>query len=200
MNIKCGDIVTLDDWSYVMVLYHGTLRPYHHANTKEEKEVNTILSSSYFKVIAIQTNGFPIDDPGGTGKKCGRVNEIMAVSTIDSDVFIFTLPDTPVVTNTKDNKPSVSIDPIRTGDCVKIHDGSWSMVLQNGTLERTLDIAITKPNRYIVIASGIPGANYPTNKSYSFYQPPDNDTILVDYYYKTRIIFTQAGFCTKLPS
>ena len=74
-------------------------------------------------------------------------------------------------------------------------DGSYALEIVNGKLERTL-IAYDRnshANKWVILAEN---CRLPADDSYKNEQV--NDTIIINYYDRTRIVFTQKRFLASL--
>lgn len=78
---------------------------------------------------------------------------------------------------------------MKTGDTVSVFDGSWSMSLTKGVLQRTSGIALYGRRFRVLAVEG----TYPTDKSYSLQEI--NNTLLVDVDNHDFVLFTQERFC-----
>lgn len=119
-TVKVGDIVTLRDGSYTVVMNAGTA-----------KYVNDIVISKMndkYRILAVG-GIFPIDDHDGYSN---NHNDVMMVSVKDSNKIVFTR-------SSFVEKPSCekcnSMWNIAVGDIVTVNDGSYSVVIRDGELE-----------------------------------------------------------------
>lgn len=78
---------------------------------------------------------------------------------------------------------------MKTGDIVTVFDGSYSMKLVRGKMERTHGNALARRHFQV---HGIDG-NYPTDRNRL--DSPSNDTLLVDVNDPDLVLFTQERFC-----
>ncbi len=89
---------------------------------------------------------------------------------------------------------------MKTGDIVKLHDGSYSMSLVKGELKHTPRIYHHGRCYRVLGLSGM----YPTNRSHTLSGSiPRNDLMLVDMNDTDFVLFTQERFCnvvTPVPS
>ena len=85
---------------------------------------------------------------------------------------------------------------MKFGDTVRIHDGSYSLVLQGDKLEH-IGGYILKKDIYSVLAVG---HDFPTHGGYSIGDGSNNDLLLVSRNDPSRYVYTQQRFCTVVPA
>lgn len=87
---------------------------------------------------------------------------------------------------------------MKKGDIVRVFDGSYSMMRENGILDRCSGNVLIADGEYEVIQIANCFSNFPSEKPISNWKREKNNLMLRCVKNPSRVVYIQSRFCSKV--